>query len=263
MRRKRPLGQNFLHDENIAREIVRLAAIEPGGTVVEIGPGPGILTQDLLNQCGSLLAIEIDPKLVRPLAKRFDRDTRFKIIEADALQFDYSQAGPRFQVVSNLPYYAATPIMKRLIHYRQHIINMTLMLQKEVVDRLAAEPGNKEYGSLTVFTRYHCQVERLLEVGKKCFDPAPKVDSAVIRLTPHPEPPVAVDNDKTFFRVVHAAFFHKRKMLRNNLKELGKHFHVDFGKMEQAGIDPSRRGETLSLEEFATLSNMIETRTHE
>ena len=263
MRRKQPLGQNFLKDENIAREIVALAGIEPEGTVVEIGPGPGILTHGLLEACASLLAVEIDPQLCRQLRKRYNNNPKFKLVEADAMNYDYSQAGPRFQAVSNLPYYAAMPILKRLIHYRQNIVNMTLMLQKEVVNRLVAKPGCKEYGSLTVFTQFHCQVERLLEVGKRSFDPPPKVNSAVIHLTPHPEPPVEVNDAKTFFRVVHAAFFHKRKMLRNNLKELDKHFHVDFGKIEQAGIDPSRRGETLSLQEFAALSNLMEARTHE
>ena len=164
---------------------------------------------------------------------------------------------PLENMVSNLPYYAAMPIMKRLLSYAAHITDMTLMMQKEVVDRLVAEPGNKEYGSLTVFTQFHCRVERLLEVDKTCFSPAPKIDSSVIRLTPLSQPPVQVDNMKTFFHVVHAAFFHKRKMLKNNLRTLQKQFPLDFQKIEDAGINLSRRGETLSLEDFASISNLL------
>ena len=260
MRRKRPLGQNFLTDTNIAQEIVRLANIQKGGTVVEIGPGEGVLTRGLLDICGSLIALEIDPRLCHRLQKWLGKKPKFQLHQADALTYDYGSVGPRFQVVSNLPYYAAMPILKRLIHYKSHISDMTLMLQKEVVDRLAAEPGHKEYGSLTVFTRMHCRIDRLMEVSKQCFNPAPKVNSAVIRLTPLPEPPVAVDDLKTFFHVVNNAFFHKRKMLRNNLKGLNRHFDVDWKRVEKAGIALSRRGETLSLHEFATLSNLLETK---
>ena len=257
MRKKRPLGQNFLTDKNMAAEIVRLADIPSDGKVVEIGPGRGVLTELLMDQCGSLLALEIDPKLCRELSKKFKGRPKFQLIEADAMKYDYSAAGPRFKVVSNLPYYAAMPIMKRLLSYPTHITGMTLMMQKEVVDRLVAEPGNKEYGSLTVFTQFHCRVERLLEVDKTCFSPAPKIDSSVIRLTPLSQPPVQVDNMKTFFHVVHAAFFHKRKMLKNNLRTLQKQFPLDFQKIEDAGINLSRRGETLSLEDFASISNLL------
>lgn len=260
MSRKRPLGQNFLTDLNIAEEIVRLAGIEPGGTVVEIGPGEGVLTKGLLEACGSLIALEIDPKLCHRLQKYYKKEPKFQLHQADAMTYDYGSVGPRFQAVSNLPYYAAMPILKRLIHFKSHVADMTVMLQKEVVDRLAAEPGCKEYGSLTVFTRFHCRVERLLEVGKQCFNPPPKVNSAVIRLTPLTEPPVKVNDLKTFFHVVNNAFFHKRKMLKNNLKGLNRHFDVDWDRMENAGIDLSRRGETLSLDEFATLANILDTK---
>ena len=257
MKKKRPLGQNFLIDKNMAAEIIRLADIAPDDKVVEIGPGHGVLTELLMDRAGSLLALEIDPKLCRELSKKFKGRPKFQLIEADAMKYDYSAAGSRFKVVSNLPYYAAMPIMKRLLSYAAHITDMTLMMQKEVVDRLVAEPGNKEYGSLTVFTRFHCRVERLLEVDKTCFSPAPKIDSSVIRLTPLSQPPVQVDNMKTFFHVVHAAFFHKRKMLKNNLRNLQKQFPLDFKKIEDAGINLSRRGETLSLEDFALISNLL------
>ena len=134
------------------------------------------------------------------------------------MKYDYGTLGTGYQVVSNLPYYAATHILKRLIHYRSHITRKTVMLQKEVVDRLTAQPGTRDYGSLSVFMQFHCEVERLLEVGKDAFSPKPKIDSSVVTLTPLAQPKVKVDNLKTFFNIVNAAFLHKRKMLKNNLK---------------------------------------------
>lgn len=257
MKKKRSLGQNFLTDPHIADEIVRQARIERGGVVVEVGPGEGVLTERLLDACGRLIAIEIDPRLSHLLRKRFKSQPKFELVEEDALVYDYSKAGRRFQVVSNLPYYAAMPILKRLIHYKDHIADMTLMVQREVADRLVAVPGTRDYGSLTVFTQFNCDIERLMEVGKNHFNPPPKVDSTVIRLTPRTEPPVAVDDLKTFYRVVNAAFFHKRKMLKNNLKGLSRYFDFEMQAVEDLGIDPNRRGETLSLQEFAALANLM------
>lgn len=259
MRKKQPLGQNFLTDPQIASDIVHQAHIPPDGKVVEIGPGKGILTQLLLEQAESLLAVEVDPRLCGLLRRQFGKNPKFELVEANAMTYDYSAAGSRYQVVSNLPYYAAMPILKRLIHYKEHIKDMTLMLQREVVDRLVAQPETKAYGSLSVFTQFHCRVERLLEVKRDSFFPMPKVHSSVIRLTPLAQPPVSVDNMKTFHHVVNTAFFHKRKMLRNNLKGLNKPYQMDIKKIEAAGIQLDRRGETLTLEEFATLSNLIET----
>lgn len=258
MRKKQPLGQNFLNDPGIASEIVDLANITPGGHVVEIGPGKGVLTRGLLRHAGSVLALEIDAKLFRGLNQQFKKDPKFELIQADAMTYDYGAAGSRYQVVSNLPYYAAMAIIKRLIHFREHIIDMTLMLQKEVVDRLVAEPGTRAYGSLSVFTQFNCRVERLLEVKKASFSPPPKVNSSVIRLTPLTQPPVAVDNMKTFHHLVNTAFFHKRKMLRNNLKGLNPPYKIDLKTIEAAGFQLDRRGETLTLAEFAALANLIE-----
>jgi len=259
MRKKQPLGQNFLTDPQIASEIVRQANINPEGKVVEIGPGKGVLTHLLLAQAGSLLAVEVDPRLCGMLRRQFGKNPKFELVEANAMTYDFSAAGSRYQVVSNLPYYAAMPIMQRLIHYKEHVVDMTLMLQKEVVDRLVAKPETKAYGSLSVFTQLHCRVERLMEVGRDAFFPPPKVKSSVIRLTPLEQPPVTIDNLKTFHHVVNTAFFHKRKMLRNNLKGLSKPYQMDIKKIEDAGIQLDRRGETLTLQEFATLSNLIET----
>ncbi|MDA0692118.1 MAG: 16S rRNA (adenine(1518)-N(6)/adenine(1519)-N(6))-dimethyltransferase RsmA [Nitrospinae bacterium] len=257
--KKRPLGQNFLTDLSIAQEIVQLAGISPADAVLEIGPGKGVLTRYLLDSANPLTALEIDKKLCQELAQKFAGKTNFQLIEADATKFDYSSAGPRFKVISNLPYYAATHIVKRLIDYRSRITDMTVMLQKEVVDRFVASPGQKEYGSLSVFIQFHCQVERLLEIPNTAFFPPPKIDSSLVKLTPRLAPEVQVEDQDTFFKVVHAAFFHKRKMLKNNLKVWEDQFLQDNNKIRLAGIDLSRRGETLSMQEFATLSNYLHT----
>ena len=255
--KKRPLGQNFLIDPGIAQQIIQLAHIQPGEPVVEIGPGKGILTQLLIQQTDSLTAIELDPQLSRDLQKRFGDALSFELVEGDAAKFDYSSLGVRLNIVSNLPYYAATHIMKKLIHYRKHIRSMTLMLQKEVVDRLTAKPGQRAYGSLSVYVQYHCEVQRLLEIPNTAFSPTPKIDSSLIGLMPLPQPRVRVEDPKLFFKMVHSAFFHKRKMLKNNLKDWRHLFNKENGQARLAGIDLNRRGETLSLDEFADLANYL------
>jgi 16S rRNA (adenine1518-N6/adenine1519-N6)-dimethyltransferase len=255
--KKRPLGQNFLIDPGIAQQIIQLAHIQPGEPVVEIGPGKGILTQLLIQQTDSLTAIELDPQLSRDLQKRFGDALSFELVEGDAAKFDYSSLGVRLNIVSNLPYYAATHIMKKLIHYRKHIRSMTLMLQKEVVDRLTAKPGQRAYGSLSVYVQYHCEVQRLLEIPNTAFSPTPKIDSSLIGLMPLPQPRVRVEDPKLFFKMVNSAFFHKRKMLKNNLKDWRHLFNKENGQARLAGIDLNRRGETLSLDEFADLANYL------
>jgi len=173
------------------------------------------------------------------------------------LKYNYNALGNQCQVVSNLPYYAATHILKRLIHYREYFTNITVMLQKEVVDRLVALPGTRDYGSLSVFIQFYCEVERLIEVSKEAFSPKPKIDSSVIKLTPLTTSRVKVDNLKTFFSVVNASFLHKRKMLKNNLTEWKNLFQNQNGTIKLAGINLNRRGETLSIEDFAIISNYI------
>ncbi|MBT3366790.1 MAG: ribosomal RNA small subunit methyltransferase A [Nitrospina sp.] len=259
--KKRPLGQNFLIDPNIAQNIIQLAQIQPGEPVVEIGPGKGVLTQLLINEADSLTAIELDPKLSRELQNRFSKSPSFKLIEGDAAKFDYGSLGTGLNVVSNLPYYAATHIMKKLIHYRNNIRSMTLMLQKEVVDRLTAKPGLRSYGSLSVYVQYHCEVQRLLEIPNTAFSPKPKIDSSLIGLKPLPQPRVQVKDPQLFFKMVHSAFFHKRKMLKNNLKDWEHLFNEENGQAQLAGIDLNRRGETLSLNDFADIANHVHTLT--
>jgi len=256
--RKRPLGQNFLVDPEITQKIIELAHIQPEDDVVEIGPGKGVLTQRLVTTARSLTVIELDPKLYREIDNRFSKDhPSFKAIEGDAAKFDYSSLKPGFKVVSNLPYYAATHIMKKLIHFGSRIQTMTLMMQKEVVDRLTAQPGNKEYSSLSVFVQYHCKIERLLEIPNTAFSPRPKIDSSLFSLEPLPRPKVQVEDPQLFFKIVNAAFFHKRKMLKNNLKSWQNHFKDEKGQSRLAGIDLSRRGETLSMSDFANMANYL------
>jgi 16S rRNA (adenine1518-N6/adenine1519-N6)-dimethyltransferase len=255
---KKPrLGQNYLIDENIAREIIHHANISNNQHVLEIGPGKGILTDILLEKAKSLTAIEIDSKLCLALTDRFKTKKNFQLIQSDALKYNYSALQNQCQVVSNLPYYAATHILKRLIHYRKHFTHITVMLQKEVVDRLVAIPGTREYGSLSVFIQFYCEVERIIEVSKNAFSPKPKINSSVIKITPFNTPRVQVDNLKTFFSVVNSSFLHKRKMLKNNLTGWESLFQKKNGEIELAGINLSRRGETLSIEDFASLSNYI------
>ena len=255
---KKPrLGQNYLIDENIACELIRHAGLSNDQYVLEIGPGKGILTTLLLENSKSLTAIEIDPKLCLALSDRFNVHENFQLIQTDALKYNYSQLKNQCQVVANLPYYAATHILKRLIHYRERFTQITVMLQKEVVDRLVAVPGTRAYGSLSVFVQFYCEVERIIEVSKESFSPKPKIDSSVIKLIPLIAPKVRVDNLKTFFSVVNASFLHKRKMLKNNLTDWENLFQSNNGKTELAGINLSRRGETLTVEDFAILSNYI------
>jgi 16S rRNA (adenine1518-N6/adenine1519-N6)-dimethyltransferase len=259
MKKKARWGQNFLNDRAVAQRIIDAVGKAPDGPLLEIGPGKGILTEGLLAQGFRLMALEIDPGLCEELQRRFGGRENFRLIQGDAVRFDYSSLGRRFNVVSNLPYYAATHILKRLIGYRERIGGMTVMLQREVAQRLAAAPGEKAYSSLSVFAQYNCRVESLLDVSREAFTPRPKVASTVVRLTPHARPPAQVDCEKTFFRIVHAAFLHKRKMLRNNLREWHADFVIGHDQASLAGIDLSRRGETLSLPEFAVLANHVET----
>jgi len=257
MKNKKRWGQNFLIDETLAAEIVDSAKIGKEDIVLEIGPGSGILTQLLLERAGKVVVLEIDPDLCGPLQNKFSQFLNFKLIQGDAVKFDFGKIGSCFKVISNLPYYAATHILKRLIGYGSRINSMTVMMQKEVVDRLVARPGKKEYSSLSVFIQYYCDLERILEVSKNSFFPVPKIDSSVVCLKPLRIPKVEVSNEKIFFKIVYASFLHKRKMLKNNLKEWKIFFKNENEIIHVGGIDLNRRGETLSLSDFATISNHI------
>ena len=254
--KRRALGQHFLRDGGIARAIVDLIAPTSSDLVVEIGPGQGALTQELAGRAGRLIALEVDRPLLEPLRRRWPA---VEILEADARTWDYGvlerPAGGRVLVVGNLPYSVGKPIVAALLEARAVIDVMALMLQREVAERLAAPPGGKVYGALSVLTQAVCDVELALRVSPGAFRPPPKVDSAVVRLTPRAQSRVPAALDARFREVVRAAFARRRKMLANALAGgLGLPLDTVRDAAATAGVDPGRRAETLSIEEFVSLT---------
>jgi 16S rRNA (adenine1518-N6/adenine1519-N6)-dimethyltransferase len=264
---KKSLGQNFLVDSRVARRIVDAVSPIPGDLIIEIGPGTGALTRILLERTGHIAAIEIDARMIEEL-RRSGIAANLTIVEADVLDVDWpslvetlvARSGAddevrRVRVVANLPYYISTPIIERLIRSRQ-LFDMTVMLQSEVVDRIAAAPGGKEYGYLSVLVQYYCIVTRLFEAPPSAFKPPPKVWSAVVRLVVREHPAVDVDDAESFFALVRAAFAQRRKTIANNLKAvvaIAMHPGLVELALERAHIDSRRRAETLSIEEFGAL----------
>jgi 16S rRNA (adenine1518-N6/adenine1519-N6)-dimethyltransferase len=255
--RKR-FGQNFLHDPAVIGRIVAAVHPLPTETLVEIGPGQGAITLPLLAAAGKLSVVELDRDLVLPLQNRCRDAGELTVYNRDALRFDFcalATAGP-LRVIGNLPYNISTPLLFHLLDQHRCISDMHFMLQKEVVERMAAGPGSGAYGRLSVMLQYRCQVEMLFSIGPGAFNPPPKVDSAFVRLVPHASPPVAVDDEALFATLVRHAFAQRRKTLRNTLREL-----LDANGISAAGVDPSARAETLSLNEFAALTNRAARRT--
>ena len=252
--RKR-FGQNFLHDYAVITSILASLQAKSGEHWVEIGPGQGALTAPLLDKNITLDVVELDRDLVGLLKNKFKDNQRITIHSADALKFDFStlaKQGEKLRVVGNLPYNISTPLLFHLLENATCIADMHFMLQKEVVDRICSAPGSKKYGRLSVMMQYHCVPECLFEVYPESFDPVPQVMSAIIRLTPHAVPPVVVKDKALFNAVVTQAFSQRRKTLRNSLKKLlGEQTFADLN------IDPSARAETLSLQQFAELSNYL------
>jgi 16S rRNA (adenine1518-N6/adenine1519-N6)-dimethyltransferase len=251
-RAKKRFGQHFLHDRRVIERIVRAFAPQPGDVVAEIGPGQGVLTHALLGRVARLHAIELDRDLVAQLQRTFPTEALI-LHSADALDFDFRTLvarGEKLRLIGNLPYNISTPLLFHLLDQAQVIHDMLFMLQKEVVDRMAAAPGGRDYGRLSVMVQWRLAVEKLFDVGPGAFSPPPQVESAVVHLTPHATPPIAVTDAQRFSRIVQAAFAHRRKTLRNNLKGI-----VEGAVMTGIGIDPSRRAETLTLEEFARLAH--------
>ena len=255
--RKR-FGQNFLHDPAIIQRIVQVINPQPGERLVEIGPGKGAITFPLLTACKHLEVIELDRDLVRPLAEKATAFGELVIHQQDALRFDFAALaeGGRVRTVGNLPYNISTPLLFHLIAQSDSIQDMHFMLQKEVVDRMAAVPGNRDYGRLSVMIQYRCKVEPLFGVGPGAFQPAPRVDSAFVRLTPWPQPPVAVQDAACFATLVRQAFSQRRKTLRNTLKGL-----LSEQAIRATGADPSARPESISLEQYAALANQLAEKT--
>ena len=251
-RPRKRFGQHFLHDRNIIGRIIAALAPDAGDRVVEIGPGTGALTRELLTRLTHLDAVELDRDLLARLEAEFPPD-RLALHNADALKFDFcslASGNSTLRLIGNLPYNISTPLLFHLLEQAGCIKDMLFMLQKEVVERLRAAPDGKDYGRLSVMIQYRCAVEKLFDVAPGAFTPPPRVDSAVVRLVPHATPPVAVDDPARFALLVRAAFASRRKTLRNNLRGL-----LSAEAMRALGIDPGRRAETLSLAEFALLSN--------
>jgi 16S rRNA (adenine1518-N6/adenine1519-N6)-dimethyltransferase len=248
--RKR-FGQHFLHDRSVLEHIVREVDPKPGDALLEIGPGRGALTEKLVGRSKSLDAVEIDRDLAALLRQRFGSTAGFQLHESDALKFDLAalgrQRGARLRVIGNLPYNISTPLLFHVAAAHEHIDDLHVMLQKEVIDRIAATPGSGEYGRLTVMLAPWFEARHLFDVGPGAFTPAPRVWSAVARLTVRREPAFAVP--RTFARTVSAAFSQRRKTLRNALRSL-----LDVEAIVAAGIDPGVRPETLSPAQFAALA---------
>jgi 16S rRNA (adenine1518-N6/adenine1519-N6)-dimethyltransferase len=252
--RKR-FGQNFLHDHNIINSIIAYTQASANQHWVEIGPGQGALTEPLLAKKVLLDVVELDRDLVSLLQRKFHAHPNLTIHSADALSFDFAglaQQGEKLHIIGNLPYNISTPLLFHLLSTTACIADMHFMLQKEVVDRICATPDNKQYGRLSVMMQYYCQGELLFDVPPESFDPIPKVMSAIIRLVPHSEPPVSLLSRESFSQVVSHAFSQRRKTIRNSLKSL-----LSEQQIAELGINPSARAETLSLEEFALLSNQV------
>jgi len=250
---KKHLGQNFLFDPLILDNIIQASGLSGEDTVVEIGPGPGRLTRKLAEIVKRLIAIELDPELYERLKGDFIAYRNVEIIHADALKFPFETIG-KFKVVANIPYYITTPIIFRLLEAREYLQSMTLTTQKEVAERIAAEPGGKDYGVLTIMIQYFAQAELMFIIPKEAFRPVPKVDSAVVHMKILERPSVMVRDEKMFFRLVRTAFSQRRKTLSNSLKGISDNIK---DVLLQSGIDPQRRPETLSLEEFARLSDFL------
>jgi 16S rRNA (adenine1518-N6/adenine1519-N6)-dimethyltransferase len=250
-RPRKRFGQNFLADPHYVARIV--AAVDPqcGDNIVEIGPGLGALTGDLIARAGAIAAIEIDRDLAARLSGRFD-PAQLRLFEADALAFDFAPLGPRLRVVGNLPYNISSPLLFRLAACEAQLRDMHVMLQREVVARMTARPATPDYGRLTVMLQARFAVTRLFTVPPGAFQPAPNVESAVARLLPLGDARPAIADDALFARIVAAAFGQRRKTLRNALASI-----ADVDALRRADIDPSARGETLSVAEFVRLANAL------
>jgi 16S rRNA (adenine1518-N6/adenine1519-N6)-dimethyltransferase len=252
-RARKRFGQNFLHDEAVINRILGAINPQPGQYLVEIGPGLGALTAGLLAAAGRLDVVELDRDLVPKLREHFAGKGELIIHEADALKFDFATLGrpqQKLRIVGNLPYNISTPLLFHLLEAAEVIQDMHVMLQKEVVDRMTAQPGGSDYGRLSVMLQYRCRVERLFTIGPGAFRPAPKVDSAIARLIPYAELPHPARDETMFGQVVSQAFAQRRKMMRASLKGL-----LTMEQIEACAIDPSRRPETLSVAEFVRLAD--------
>ncbi|MCI0665184.1 MAG: 16S rRNA (adenine(1518)-N(6)/adenine(1519)-N(6))-dimethyltransferase RsmA [Acidobacteria bacterium] len=268
MRTKRSLGQNFLVGTHYPKRIIDSVSPQPGETIIEIGPGDGALTTLLVQRDARVIAIEIDKRLIQTLSERFAETPNLRLIEADALTSDFCRLiSPAVcaRVVANLPYYVSTPVLAHLIENRHCLSEMTLMLQREVVDRITANPGGKEYGYLSVLVQFYCETAKLFDVPPGAFRPSPKVYSSVVRLHIRSQPAVPVDDHDMFFELTKVLFAQRRKTIFNNLRAGYQRLKIENEvEIERAltvsSLDPRRRAETLTIEEIAKLANYLSNR---
>lgn len=259
--RKR-FGQNFLIDDGVISRIVKSISPKASDNLVEIGPGKGAITSQLLSACPSLKVVELDRDLIPYLLAQFIADyPEFQVINTDALKFDFASLLERhtsgtptapLRIVGNLPYNISTPLIFHLLSYAGNVRDMHFMLQKEVVERMAAGAEDKAYGRLSIMVQYYCRVENLFPVPPQCFQPAPKVDSAIVRLVPYKEVPYPARDLKLLEKLVNTAFQQRRKTLRNSLKQM-----IPAEILELLPVDTSKRPENLTLKEFVDLSNAL------
>ena len=268
IRPSKRLGQSFLIDVNTIHKIAEACRIAPQDTVVEIGSGIGVLTEIIAREAGEVIAVEIDPRLLQILHEQFDGTSNVVIHSGDILKFDFilksEKYNSKLKVIGNVPYNISSPVIFHLLAHRSVIKSFTLMLQKEVVERLVSDPNHKSYGVPSVLLQLYADVEQLFDVSASCFYPRPKVESSIIRGTFREKPRFQIDDEVFFSRLVKAAFAQRRKMLSNNLKNAN--FLSDLSDedvksaLNETGIDGKRRGETLSVEEFCKLSNNLKYR---
>lgn len=256
-RARKRFGQNFLHDQNVIDKIIRSINPKTTQNIVEIGPGQGALTYPLLEKLGQLNAVEIDRDLIQILNQHSPQYGKLTIHEGDALKFDFNQlaqSNNKLRLVGNLPYNISTPIIFHLLEYIDVIADMHFMLQKEVVQRMAAEPDSKTYGRLTVMLQWFYDVDYIFDIPPGAFNPPPKVTSSLVRLTPKAEPLAKLNSSVQFSKLVNRVFQQRRKTLRNTLKG-----YLSADEIQALGISPTARAETLSLIDFANISNAIKT----
>ena len=263
---QKKFGQNFLIDTRVLEEIIDAAQITKDDFVLEIGPGIGTMTQYLCEAAREVVAVEIDTNLIPILKDTLSAYNNVEVFNQDILKVDIASLARErnndrsIKVVANLPYYITTPIIMGLFESHVPIDSITIMVQKEVADRMQEGPGSKEYGALSLAVQYYAKPEIVVNVPPSCFMPQPKVGSAVIRLTRHEQPPVQVDNEKLMFQVIRASFNQRRKTLANGLNNFGSfglHKEEIQSCIEELGVPVNIRGEALSLEQFAELSNII------
>jgi len=251
-RARKRFGQHFLSDPGVIDAMIRAVHPASDDVVVEIGPGQGAITDALGRSAGHLHLVELDRDLVARLRNQYDNNPNVTVHEADALQFDFSALGDRLRVVGNLPYNISTPLLFHLLKFRGQILDMHFMLQKEVVNRMAAGPGSKAYGRLGIMLGCHLNIESLFDVPPEAFDPPPKVTSAVVRLDPLPPGAFEINDEAGLSTLVATAFMQRRKTLRNALRKL-----VERPDFEATGIDAGLRPEQVSIADYVRLSNYL------